>query len=61
MTISVTTALGLDDEPCELAGYGPISAAHGRELIATAELRKVSLDARSGQVLHVDEQILRPT
>lgn len=61
VTISVTTALGLDDEPCELAGYGPISAAHGRELIATAELRKVSLDARSGQVLHVDDQLLRPT
>ncbi len=61
VTISVTTALGLDDEPCDLAGYGPISAAHGRELIATAELRKVSLDARSGQVLHVDDQILRPT
>ena len=61
VTISVTTALGLDDEPGELAGYGPISAAHGRELIATAELRKVSLDARTGQVLHVDDQILRPT
>ena len=36
-------------------------SAHGRELIATAELRKVSLDARSGQVLHVDDQLLRPT
>ena len=61
VTISVTTALGLDDEPCELTGYGPISAAHGRELIATAELRKVCLDARSGQVLHVDDRVLRPT
>lgn len=60
VTIAVTTALGLDDEPCELTGYGPISAAHGRELLATAELRKVSLDATSGQVLHVDEQVLRP-
>lgn len=59
VTIPVTTALGLHDEPCELAGYGPISAVHGRELLATADLRKVCVDARSGEVLAVDSHVVR--
>lgn len=60
ITMDVRTALGLDDEPCELAGYGPITAQHGRELLATAELRKVCLDPITGQVLHVDQTLHRP-
>jgi len=60
ITMDVQTALGLDDEPCELDGYGPITAQHGRELLATAELRKVCLDPITGQVLHVDQTLHHP-
>jgi len=60
ITMDVRTALGLDDEPCELEGYGPITAQHGRELLATAELRKVCLDPITGQVLHVEQTLHRP-
>jgi hypothetical protein len=58
--VPVTTALGLDDEPCELAEIGPVDAAHGRLLLSTAELRKVCVDAATGQVLHVDDAVSRP-
>jgi len=60
VTMSASTAMGLDDEPCELDGYGPITAEHGRELLDGAELRRVVLDVLSGQVVHVDEEVVRP-
>ena len=58
--VPVTTALGLDDAPCELERIGPIDADHGRLLLTTAELRKVCVDATTGEVLHVDDRVLRP-
>jgi hypothetical protein len=58
--VPVTTALGLDDEPCQLAEIGPVDAAHGRLLLSTAELRKVCVDAVTGQVLHVEDSVVRP-
>ncbi|HVM26973.1 MAG TPA: hypothetical protein VM433_04780, partial [Mycobacteriales bacterium] len=56
----VSTALGLDDEPCDLAEIGPVDAALGRQLLATAELRKACVDAVTGQVLHVEDTVVRP-
>lgn len=60
VTMSASTALGLDDEPCELDGYGPITAQHGRELLDGAELRRAVLDVLSGQLVDLDEQARRP-
>ena len=60
VTMSAPTALGLDDEPGELDGYGPITAQHGRELLDGAELRRAVLDVLSGQLVALDEQARRP-
>ncbi len=60
ITVPVAVALGLSDEPCDLAGYGPITAQHGLELLAVAELRRVCVDARTGQVLTSDDHVYRP-
>lgn len=59
--IPVTTALGLDDLPGDLDRIGPVDADHARLLLSTAELRKVCVDADTGQVLHVEEDVVRPT
>jgi hypothetical protein len=52
--VPVTTALGWADEPADLCGYGPVDAEQARELITEATLRKVCVDAVSGQVLAVE-------
>lgn len=58
--VPVVTALGLADEPCELQEIGPVDADHGRLLLSVAELRKVCVDAATGQVLHAEEAVVRP-
>jgi hypothetical protein len=58
--VPVATALGLSDEPGTLDGLGPIDADHCRELLTVAELRKVCVDAVSGEVLHVEDCVRRP-
>jgi hypothetical protein len=58
--VPVVTALDLADEPCDLQEIGPIDADHGRLLLSVAELRKVCVDAGTGQVLHVDDDVARP-
>jgi hypothetical protein len=52
--IPVETALDLAEEAAELLGYGPISGAHARELLADADLRKACTDARTGRIFHLD-------
>jgi hypothetical protein len=46
-----TTLLGADQQPCELVGHGPITAAHAREIAADATLRRLVNDPASGVVL----------
>jgi hypothetical protein len=60
VVVPVAVGLGLSEEPCDLVGYGPITAEHGRELLAEAELRKVCVDSRTGQVMAADQQVHRP-
>jgi hypothetical protein len=60
VVVPIAVGLGLSEEPCELVGYGPITAEHGRELLAEAELRKVCVDSRTGQVLAADAEVHRP-
>jgi hypothetical protein len=57
--VPVTVALGFSDEPAELCGYGPIDAEHARELLSDAVLRKVCVDAATGEVLAVETQTVR--
>jgi hypothetical protein len=56
VVVPVTVGLGFADEPCDLLGYGPLDAEAARELITDALLRKVCVDARSGQVLAVEDK-----
>lgn len=58
--VPVAVGLGLSDDPGELAEYGPIDAGHARALLAEAELRKVCVDATTGDVLHVEDIVVRP-
>ena len=58
--VPVTTALGLSDEPGWLDGHGWISAPTVRQLLPVAELRQVCTDARSGRLVDLAEQVVRP-
>ena len=52
--VPVETALNLSDNPADLVGYGPISGAHARELLATADLRKACTDRWSGRIVALE-------
>jgi hypothetical protein len=54
--VPVSVALGFADEPCDMPGYGPMDAEAARELITDAVLRKVCVDAKTGQVLAVEDK-----
>jgi hypothetical protein len=47
----IGTLAGLDDNPAELVGYGPIPAHVGRALAADAHWRRVLTDPKTGTVL----------
>jgi hypothetical protein len=57
--VPVTTALGLDNEPGWLDGYGWISAPQCREWLTLAELRQVCVTS-AGQVADVGDRVVRP-
>ena len=50
VTASATTLLGLDEQPGELAGYGPIPASMARAIAAGATWRPVLVDERTGEL-----------
>ncbi len=49
--IPANTLLGLDDDPCELAGYGPIPAEMARRIAADGTWRRLLTDPANGAVL----------
>lgn len=51
VAVPLTTILGADDQPGELAGYGPIPAALAREVAADGVWRRLITDPMSGTVL----------
>ncbi|HKA70070.1 MAG TPA: DUF222 domain-containing protein, partial [Actinomycetes bacterium] len=53
VTVPATTLLGLDDQPGELAGYGPIPAGLARMLAAGGTWRRLLTDPRSGALLEL--------
>jgi hypothetical protein len=54
LLVPVETALDLAEDAAELLGYGPISGAHARQLLAEADLRKACADAQTGRMIHLD-------
>ncbi len=49
--IPIGTLLGLDDNPCELTGYGPIPAEMARRIAEDGTLRRLLTDPATGVVL----------
>ena len=51
VTVAATTLLGLDDDPGELAGYGPIPAEMARALARDGTWRRLVTDPVTGHLL----------
>src|SRR5262249_208428 len=60
VTVALTTLMGLDEQPGELAGYGPIPAPLARELAGDGTWRRLVTDPLSGQLLDYGRTTYRP-
>jgi Domain of unknown function (DUF222) len=60
VTIPYTALLGADDQPADLAGYGPIPAAVARDLAAAGTWRRILTDPASGRPLDYGTTRYRP-
>jgi Domain of unknown function (DUF222) len=62
VTVAATTLLGLDDQPAELAGYGPIDAETAWRIAADpdATWRRLLTDPVSGTLLDYGTRVYRP-
>ena len=60
ITLAASTALGLDDQPGELAGYGPITAATARQVAAEGTWRRLLTDPATGGLLDYGRTIYDP-
>jgi hypothetical protein len=60
VTVAATTLLGLDDNPAELAGYGPITAGVARRIAADADWTRLLTDPVSGIVTDYGTTRYRP-
>ncbi|MGW6196739.1 DUF222 domain-containing protein [Kribbella sp. NPDC055110] len=49
--VPITTLLGVDDDPCELIGYGPIPADMARRIATDGTWRRLLTDPSNGTVL----------
>jgi hypothetical protein len=61
VTVPVATALGMGDQPGELAGYGPVPASMARRLAGTASWRKVTVDPMTGAVSGIERTPYTPS
>ncbi|HEV2886463.1 MAG TPA: DUF222 domain-containing protein [Jatrophihabitans sp.] len=63
VVVSADTLLGLDDEPGDLAGYGPITAETARRLAADASgtWRRLLTDPDTGRLLDISQDCYRPS
>ena len=61
--LDLTTYLGLNEDPAELAGHGPISASLARDLLGGSEtvLRRIITDPLTGQIHDLGRTRYRPT
>lgn len=60
VTVALSTLMGLDDVPAEVAGFGAISATQARALAAGGVWRRLVTDPLSGAVLDVGRTRYRP-
>jgi hypothetical protein len=60
VTMDVATALGLADNPAELAGYGPIPASAARALAADGRWRRLICDPLTGALIDLGTTVYRP-
>ena len=62
VTLAASTLMGLDDQPAELDGYGPITAVMARRIATdpTATWRRILTDDH-GHVQHASSKTYRPT
>ncbi|MGH4008304.1 MAG: DUF222 domain-containing protein [Pseudonocardiaceae bacterium] len=60
VTIPYTALLGADDQPGELAGYGPIPAAVARDLAVGGTWRRILTDPASGRPVDYGTTRYRP-
>jgi hypothetical protein len=60
VTVPLSTLMGLDDGPAELAGYGPLDAVQARALAWQGTWRRLVTDDLSGTVLDVGRTRYRP-
>ncbi|MGQ0572779.1 MAG: HNH endonuclease signature motif containing protein [Pseudonocardia sp.] len=51
VVVPYSTLTGADDQPCELAGYGPVPAGLARDIAADAVWRRLVTDPLSGALL----------
>jgi hypothetical protein len=61
VTIDLPTLLGLQHNPAELAGYGPIAASLARALAADGKWRRMILDPHTGALLDLGRTAYRPS
>src|SRR5487761_2419646 len=61
VTIDLPTLLGLQHNPAELAGYGPIAAPLARALAADGRWRRMILDPQTGALLDLGHTQYRPS
>jgi len=60
VAVAATTLLGCDDQPGELAGYGPITAEVARLLAGDGTWQRILTDPQSGAVTDVGTTRYRP-
>lgn len=60
VTLAFTTLVGLDDEPGELDGHGPIPASVARRIAGDATLRRLLTDPATGALLEYGRTAYAP-
>jgi hypothetical protein len=60
VTVAASTLLGLDDQPGELAGYGPITAQVARRIAAEGTWRRLLTDPATGGLLDYGTTVYEP-
>ena len=60
VTVPLSTLIGIDDHPGELAGYGPIPASVARRIAADGTWRRLLTDPASGRLLDYGTATYQP-
>jgi hypothetical protein len=63
IVVPFTTAVGLTDAPCEVPGYGWVTAEHARQIMLNDDStwRRLLVDAETGRSLQLETTAYRPT